>query len=61
MLTEGASWTFYSHYMPTLCGRGQFLALDKDHHLTNYPPQYLAAQVITKECIQLVHAPHRLF
>ena len=47
--------------MPTAGGRGQFLALDKDYHVVNYPPQYLAAQVITKEWVQPVDAPHRLF
>jgi hypothetical protein len=29
--------------------------------VTNYPPQYLAAQVITKEWVQPIDAPHRLF
>jgi F5/8 type C domain len=61
MMTEGASGTFYFHYMPTPAGRGEFLGLDKDYHVTNYPPQYLAAQVITKEWVQPVDAPHRLF
>jgi hypothetical protein len=61
MISEGASGTFYFHYMPTSGGRGQFLALDKDFRVTNYPPQYLAAQVITKEWVQPVDAPHRLF
>ena len=61
MMTEGAGGTFYFHYMPTPGGRGQFLALDKDYHVVNYPPQYLAAQVITKDWVQPVDAPHRLF
>jgi len=61
MMTEGASGTFYFHYMPTPGGHGQFLALDRDYRVTNYPPQYLAAQVITKEWVQPVDAPHRLF
>jgi hypothetical protein len=61
MMSEGASGTFYFHYMPTPGGRGQFLALDKDFRVTNYPPQYLAAQLITKEWVQPVDAPHRLF
>jgi hypothetical protein len=61
MMTEGAGGTFYFHYMPTPGGRGQFLALDKDYRVVNYPPQYLAAQVITKEWVQPVDAPHRLF
>jgi len=61
MMSEGASGTFYFHYMPTPGGRGQFLALDKNYRITNYPPQYLAAQVITKEWVQPIDAPHRLF
>jgi len=61
MMSEGASGTFYFHYMPTPGGRGGFLALDKDYRVVNYPPQYLAAQVITKEWVQPVDAPHRMF
>ncbi len=61
MMTEGASGTFYFHYMPTPGGHGQFLAIDKDYRVINYPPQYLAAQVITKEWVQPIDAPHRLF
>jgi hypothetical protein len=61
MMSEGASGTFYFHYIPTPGGRGQFLALDKDYRVTNYPPQYLVAQMITKEWVQPVDAPHRLF
>jgi hypothetical protein len=61
MMSEGASGTFYFHYMPTSGAHGQFLGLDKDYHVTNYPPQYLAAQVITKEWVQPVDAPHQLY
>jgi len=61
MLSEGAGGTYYFHYMPTPGRNGGFLALDKDYHVLNYPPQYLAAQVITKEWVQPVDAPHRLF
>ncbi len=61
MLTAGASGTFYFHYMPSPGGRGGFLLLDRDYHVIAYPPQYLAAQVITKEWVQPVDAPHRLF
>ncbi len=61
MMTEGASGTFYFHYMPTPGGHGQFLALDRDYRVTSYPPQYLAAQVINREWVQPVDAPHRLF
>jgi hypothetical protein len=61
MLSEGAGATYYFHYMPTAGGRGGFLALDKDYHVVNYPPQYLAAQVITKEWVQPVDAPHKMF
>jgi len=61
MMTAGASGTFYFHYMPTPGGRGGFLRLDQDYHVTSYPPQYLAAQVITREWVQPVDSPHRLF
>jgi hypothetical protein len=61
MMTGGAGGTYYFHYMPTPGGRGGFLALDSDYHVRNYPPQYLAAQVITQEWVQPVDAPHRLF
>jgi hypothetical protein len=61
MMTGGAGGTYYFHYMPTPGGRGGFLALDSDYHVRNYPPQYLAAQVITKEWAEPVDAPHRLF
>jgi hypothetical protein len=61
MLSEGAGATYYFHYMPTAGGRGGFLALDKDYHVVNYPPQYLAAQVITKEWVQPVDAMHKMF
>ena len=59
MMTGGASGTFYFH--PSPGGRGGFLRLDKDYHVIGYPPQYLAAQVITKEWVQPVDLPHRLF
>jgi hypothetical protein len=61
MLTEGAGGTYYFHYMPTPGGRGNFLVLDKNYKVTSYPPQYLAAQMITKEWVQSVDAPHKLF
>ncbi len=35
--------------------------MDADGHATNYPPQYLAAQVITREWVQPIDAIHKLF
>src|ERR1019366_7401772 len=61
IMTGGASGTFYFHYMPTPDGRGGFLALDNNYHVHNYPPQYLAAQVINREWVQPIDALHRLF
>ena len=61
MMSEGAGATYYFHYIPTPGGRGGFLALDKDYRVVNYPAQYLAAQVITKEWVQPVDAAHRMF
>jgi len=61
MMTAGAGGTYYFHYMPSPGRRGNFLSLDKDYHVTGYPPQYLAAQVITKEWVQPIDELHRLF
>jgi len=61
MMTAGASGTFYFHYMPSPGGRGGFLLLDRDYSVIAYPPQYIAAQVITREWVQPVDSPHRLF
>jgi F5/8 type C domain len=60
MMTAGAGGTYYFHYIAT-GGRGGFLPIDKDNHVTSYPPQYLATQVITKEWVQPVDAIHKLF
>jgi hypothetical protein len=63
MLTAGAAGTFYFHYITTIGqgGRGGFLSMDDNGHVKNYPPQYLAAQVISKEWVQPVDAIHKLF
>jgi hypothetical protein len=61
MMSAGASGTFYFHYMPSPGRPRGFLVLDQDYHVKFYPPQYLATQVITKEWVQPVDAPHRLF
>ena len=63
MLTAGAAGTFYFHYITTIDegGRGGFLSMDNNGHVKNYPPQYLATQVISKEWVQPVDALHKLF
>src|ERR1035438_3948657 len=63
MLTAGAAGTFYFHYITTIGegGRGGFLSMDNNGHVKNYPPQYLATQVISKEWVQPVDAVHKLF
>jgi len=64
MMSEGAGATYYFHYMPSprqFGGFGSFLWIDENYQVLGYPPQYLAAQVITKEWVQPVDAPHRLF
>jgi hypothetical protein len=63
MLTAGASGTFYFHYITTIGrgGGGGFLSMDDQGHVKNYPPQYLATQVISKEWVQPVDAIHKLF
>jgi hypothetical protein len=63
MLTAGASGTYYFHYIasPGRGGGGGFLPIDENNHVRNYPPQYLASQVITKEWVQPVNAAHKLY
>ncbi len=61
MMTAGASGTYYFHYMPAPGGRGGFLMLDKDYKVIAYPPQYIASQLITREWVQPVDSPHRLY
>jgi hypothetical protein len=64
MMSEGAGATYYFHYMPhprDQGGFGNFLWIDKDFKLIGYPPQYLVAQLITKDWVQPVDAPHRQF
>jgi hypothetical protein len=60
MMTAGAGATYYFHYMPHPDHPG-FLLLDKDFNLKGYPPQYLATQVIAKEWVLPVDAPHKLY
>ena len=64
MMSEGAAATYYFHYMPypaNTSGFGNFLLIDKDYKVTGYPPQYIAAQMITKEWVQAIDAPHKQF
>jgi hypothetical protein len=64
MLTAGAGGTYYFHYITSVGrggGSGGFLSMDQNGKVTNYPPQYLATQVITKEWVQPVDASHKLF
>jgi hypothetical protein len=66
MLTAGASGTYYFHYIATGGrggggGGGGFLPIDENNHVRSYPPQYLGAQVITKEWVQPVDAIHKLY
>jgi hypothetical protein len=64
MMAEGAGATYYFHYMPyprESSGFGNFLWIDQNYKVTGYPPQYLAAQMITQEWVQPIDAPHRQF
>jgi len=63
MMTAGAGGTYFFHYIPTVggSGGGAFLSIDQNGRVTNYSPQYLATQVITKEWVQPVDAVHKLF
>jgi hypothetical protein len=62
IMTGGAGGTYFFHYIPSPGGNGgNFLMLDRDYNVRAYPPQYLAAQVITKEWVQPVDQIHRLY
>jgi hypothetical protein len=66
MMAEGAGATYYFHYMPSphpqsFSGFGNFLWIDENYKVLGYPPQYIAAQIITKEWVQPVDAPHKQF
>jgi hypothetical protein len=61
MMTAGAAATYFFHYMPSPGRINGFLILDEKYNVVGYPPQYLATQVITKEWVQPVDAPHKLF
>jgi hypothetical protein len=64
MMSEGAAATYYFHYMPypaNYSGFGNFLFIDNNFKVLGYPPQYLAAQLITKEWVQPIDALHKQF
>ena len=52
---------FPLHAFSRPLGRLPILLLDEQYNLIGYPPQYLATQVITKEWVQPVDYPHKLF
>jgi hypothetical protein len=63
-LTAGGSGTYYFHYIASGGGRGGgggFLPIDENNKVRNYTPQYLAAQVITREWVQPIDAIHKLY
>lgn len=61
VMSVGAGATYFFHYMPYPGWIDGFLMLDENYNVKGYPPQYLATQVITKEWVQPVDLPHRLF
>jgi hypothetical protein len=63
VMTAGAGGTYYFHYIAggEGGGGGGFLPIDENNRVRNYPPQYLATQVITKEWVQPVDAIHKLY
>lgn len=67
IMSGGVNGTFFFHYLPAPledgCGGGSFgfFNIDKNFRIKDHFAQYFAAQVITKEWVQPVDAPHRLF
>jgi hypothetical protein len=61
MMSAGASGTYYFHYIASGGRGGGFLPIDENDHVRYYPPQYIGAQVITKEWVQPFDAIHKLY
>jgi hypothetical protein len=68
MMSGGASGTYFFHYIPghlgTECGGGSFGFFEVDEEkrdVKSYFAQYFAAQLITREWVQPVDQPHRLY
>ena len=61
-LTAGGGGTYYFHYIASgRGGSGGFLPIDENNRVRQHTPQYLAAQVITKEWVQPIDAVHKLY
>ena len=61
MMTGGASGTFFFHYLPFPNRSGYLLSIDQDYRVRAYLAQYFATQLITKEWVQPIDSPHRLY
>jgi hypothetical protein len=63
-LTAGGGGTYYFHYIASAGrggGSGGFLPIDDNNKARSYTPQYLGAQVITREWVQPIDAIHKLY
>lgn len=61
MMTGGASGTFFFHYTPSPNRSGYLLSIDQDYRVRAYLAQYFATQLITREWVQPIDSPHRLY
>jgi len=68
-LTSGGTASYYYHYIPEPMWRGcdagggsfSSIHVDRDYKMKEYLSQYFATQLITREWVQPVDEPHRLF
>ena len=67
--TGGGSASYFFHYIPETMGRGcdagggtfSMIQVDREHRIKGYLSQYFAGQLITREWVQPVDSPHRVF
>lgn len=67
--TAGGTAAYYYHYIPEPMWRGcdagggsfSSIQVDSDYKMKGYLSQYFATQLITREWVQPVNEPHRLF
>jgi hypothetical protein len=68
-LTAGGAASFHYHLIPEPMGAGcdgkggafSFIQVDSDYRMRGYFSQYFATQLITRDWVQPVDAPHRVF
>lgn len=69
LFADGGTGDYFFHYIPGRLSRGcndswgtfGMFTMDRDFNITGYTANYFAAQLITKEWVEPVDKPHRVF